>query len=165
MSKLRKKILKRLAQADPTTISGTPSGINVSSLFPSIITAWSTDNLESIQDIVDTLNQAIFILSAGQLDFNKLRVQQFNVDTSKYPDRILKNTVKFTIVVYNNMLTNNGAAFSKELTAEERKIIIGKIKGSLQADEMPDGGISQELVNKIGGNLKTKISSSLDMIK
>lgn len=174
-SKFRLKLLKKVAQAaettnnnettGPTTVSGSPTDCSVVSYFPTSSETWGANNLTFIQQIINDLNDGIYVLSQGQLDFNKLRAQAFNVDVSKYPDRILKNIIIFSKLVYNVMLTDNGSNFANQLTPEIKKQKISQLTGALSNGGIPDGGINQFLTTKIGGNLKSLITNNLSNIK
>ncbi len=173
-SKLRLNLLKRIAQAaqppantttGPATVSGSPTKCDILVYFPSLIKAWGSNNLSFIQSLVDNLNEGIFILSQGQIDFNKLRVQQFNVDVSKYPDRVLMDIVKFSQMVYKILLTDAGKEFPAQLSPEMKKTKITQLSGALGTSGIPDGMINQFLGTKIGGNLKSMITNDLSNIR
>lgn len=172
--KLRLRFLEKLAQAGqppanettgPTTVSGSPTKCDILVYFPSLIKAWGSNNLTFIQGLVDSLNEGIFVLSQGQVDFNKLRAQQFNVDAGKYPDRVLKNIVKFSQSVYNSLLTEGGKEFSEALTPEAKKSKITQLNGALGTSGIPDGVINQFLSTRVGGNLKSMITNDLSNIR
>jgi hypothetical protein len=169
-SKLRSKLLEKIAQATPVetgpaTVPGSPSKCDVVSYFGSVIKGWQNQNVSFIQEIIDDLNESIYVLSQGQIDFNKLRVQSFNVDAGKYPDRILKNIVKFSQQVYSLLLTDQGKDFAAPLTPETRELKINQLTSNLGTVGIPDGSINQFLFSKIGGNLKTKLMTNLKNIK
>ena len=172
---LRRKVLILLAQqaattpvppnttAGPQTISGNPTNFDPYSYYPTIMTGWGTNNVSWIRQLSNTLNQAIFVLSNGQLDLNKLRGTNFVVDVSKYPDRVLRSIVQFTLQVYRFIFTNLTGPFK---TAVNNKVqIIQTLKGFLSTYQIPDGGINPFLSNRIGGPFKTVVINTLTQIK
>ena len=174
-SKFRLKLLQKIAQVaeqgsttettGTPTVSGSPTDCSIVSYFQSAPKAWGANNLNYMQSIVNYLNNGIYVLSQGQMDFNNLRVQNFNVDTSKYPDRVLKNIVIFSKLVYNVMLTDNGKDFAVQLTPETKGQKLKQLNGAVTTGGIPDGVINQFLSTKIGGNLKDLLVSNLSNIK
>lgn len=170
-TKSRIKLLEKIAQAaeqqesGTNTVSGSPTTADVVALFPQSSIAWGANNIKHLQDIINVLNQSIYILSQGQVDFNRLRTQSFNVDESKFPDTILKAIISLARTIYNKLLTNNGQIFKKELTPEEKQEIIDLLKQNISISSIPDGGINKFLTTKIGGNFKTVIINLLSNIK
>jgi hypothetical protein len=162
----RMRIIRRIAQtaaapvAPTASVSGSPTPIDITTFFPMVIKTWGPDNLAKIQQMVNILNSAIYILSAGQMDFNTLRSQAFNVDASKYPDQTLSAIVKLSGVIYHQMLANQAPS----LLPPQRGQIINLIKGALNVSAIPDGSINQALQTKVG-NLKEKLNSILITIK
>jgi len=174
-SKNRLDLLKKIGQAGqipanttagPTTVSGSPTKCDVITYFPGVIKAWGPGNLHFIQKIVDVLNEGIYVLSHGQMDFNTLRISQFNAGTTKYPDRVQTNIIKFSKEIYNYLLTDLGKPFAAdELVPETKKTKIAHLAGALSTSGIPDSGINQFLQTKIGGSLKALILSQLNNIK
>lgn len=167
---IRLKALQRIAQTTPATttlatqpVAGNPAPITVP-MFPGTDLAWGAANVPHIQKILDTLNVAMYQLSNAKIDFDKLKQQNFNVDTSAYA-AALKGMVTLSQLVYQTILTNNGVPHKAALTADKKKTVIDGIKGSTNLGTIPDGGITPSLPNKIGGNFKSIILNSLQNIK
>lgn len=144
-------------------VVGTPSPVTVS-MFPTANLGWGANNISHIQKIINTLNVAMFQLSNGRIDFDKLKQQNFNIDVSAYV-AALKGMVGLSKLIYQSVLTNNGAQFKAALTPEQKKNIIDGIKGNTTFGTIPDGGITPVLPNKIGGNFKSIILNALANIK
>jgi hypothetical protein len=169
----RKKIIERIAQqaattapaiTGPTSVPGSPSSVPINTFFPSVSIAWGANNIDKIGNIVNILNQAIFVLSNGQMDFNTLRVAYFNVDLSKYPDQTLRAIIALSQVIYTRMLSNRGQPFRQALSPIIRQQTIMLIERSLNVSSIPAGGINQYLQTKVG-NFKEVMGSILATIK
>lgn len=153
------------AQDGPTNVSGNPSDVDLVTYFPSVSLAWGAQNLSSIQRVINILNQSIYILSNGQMDFNKLRVQYFNVDTSKYPDATLRAAVVFSQLLYSKVLTNKGQPFTIALQPQDKATVISFLTQNINSSNIPAGPVNNFLRTKIGGNLKENIVGALATIK
>lgn len=150
----------------PTTVSGSPSPMETSVYFPSVSKAWGPENVNNIQYIINLLNQSLYVLSSGQMDLNQLRVSQFNVDTSKYPDAVIMAVVRFSQLFYHRVLTNSGnQAFDNVLTTEERKQRINQLIQYVNSSALPGGPINSFLKSKINGDLKELLLAGLALIK
>lgn len=167
----RRKLIQRLAQTAtsspapvPAVSSGDPTPVDISTFFPSVSLAWGADNLAKLQRIVNAINNAIYILSGKQMDFNRLRVQLFNVDPSKYPDQALAAIVRLAGVVFNSMLTNRTQPWQRALTPQERQPIIVKVRTGLNVSTIPGGAINAYLQTKVGP-FKETLNSLLDTVK
>lgn len=161
---VRIKTLQKIAQINNISLTkGNPTAVNVS-MFPSVGLAWGSQNLALIQKIIDTLNKSIYQLTNGKIDFDKLRQQNFNVDTSSY-DVVAEGMLNLSKTIYQKILSNEGLAYIQALNPSQKKAIVDGIKGSAALGTIPDGGINSILSNKIGGNFKTIILNSLANIK
>lgn len=165
-TKLRIKILEKLSQANPETklISGSPTNVDINSFPNKIIFAWGNNNHTAIQKLIDLLNDTLFYLTSGQIDFYKMKNSGFITDISQYHSE-LKFIILLSKIIYNNILSNLGQAFENKLTSEEKKEIIDKIKSDVSLDSIPNSGINSILQNKIGGNFKSLILNILSSIK
>lgn len=165
----RSRMFQALAQAAtkaPTpTISGRPTQVIVSSLFPSVITGWGANNLAYIQGIVNALNNALFYLSNGELDFNKLRLVSFQSDPSGIPDQYLLAVVRFAKTIFDTMLMNGANIFKAPITPQDKGARILRLETALSSSNIPDGSINPQLTTHIGGNLKTILTNTLHNIK
>lgn len=151
--------------AGPTTVAGDPTPVDIVTYFASVSQAWGPANLNFIQQIVNILNYSIYVFSSGQLDFNRLRIGQFSVDASKFPDAVLMAVVRLSQMVYNRILTNAGQPFTAPLTPEDKKARINQMVQTINSSNIPAGAINNFLRTKIGGNLKEMLLSVLPLIK
>lgn len=166
VSKIRIKILKRIAQVqvESPPVAGSPSSIDINSFPTQIELAWGSNNLPNIQKLANIINNSLFFLGNGNLDLNRLKQQNFNVDTSIYYGDMSK-IVLFAKLIYNKMFSNNGVGFKKELSVDEKKEIIDKLKSDTTFVSVPDGGLNNTLPSKIGGNFKSIVIDILNSIK
>lgn len=154
------------AQTAPaTTVAGSPTAVGVADLFPSVVLGWGSPNLHNIQLIVNAINNAMFILSKGQADFNKFRVANFAGEASNVPDQYLLAIVRFAKLIFNDLLTNGGKAYVAALTPKDKASRIAKLNGMLLAANIPDGSINTQLAQKIGGSMKSILTNALNAIK
>jgi hypothetical protein len=152
-------------QAGPAYVAGAPYAFDPYSYYPTITLGWGTANTTWIRKLCDTINNAIYFLSQGQLDLNKIRMVNFVVDISKYPDRILTAVVKFALQVYRMILTHQMAPFAAALSTDDKKEVVAQLKSFLTYFQIPDGSVNAALVNKIGGNLKQVLFDTLTQIR
>lgn len=159
-------MLERIAQANPVeeTIAGSPRSVDINSFPNQINLGWGINNVPLIQRLVDLLNNALFYLSSGEIDFNKMKQQNFIIDQSKYYSN-LKYIVLFSKSVYNNILSNMGAKFTVALSADEKQNIIDNLKGDTTFVSISDSGLNSVLPTKIGGNFKSIALQILSNIK
>jgi hypothetical protein len=183
--KSRAKIWAKLAQNAPATpatpatttpqgtstapLTGSPSPLDVSAWFPTVVRGWGAENVPKIQQLVNILNWAIYALSAQQMDFNYFRQLQFQIVPTQIPDRILLSIARVAQLAYVYILTNGGgiALFPGALTPQQKANRISLITRALNAAGtlIPDGGINAALQSHIGGNLKEVLFSVLATIK
>ena len=149
--------------APTPTIAGSPTSASALALYPQLVAGWGANNSSFIEEITNTLNNALYVLSLEDIDFNTLRSNGFNINDSKYSEPTLKIVISLTKAVFNNLLTNGGQAFIKELSPTERSQKLALLKQS--ASQIKDGPINTQLPNKIGGNLKTILLNHLNQIK
>lgn len=163
----RRKLIERIAQtAQPgvPSISGSPSSVDIATFFPAVTRVWGANNLSKIQSLINALNNAIYVLSAGQMDFNTLRVQYFITDASKFPDPVLTAIIRLAQVIYNRMLTNHAKQRIEPISIMEKQQILTQIKQMLNVSAIPDGGINNFLATKIG-NFKETLNGILSTIR
>jgi len=151
-------------KAGPTTVPGSPTAFDPYSYFPTLTTGWGSNNVAPIRQLTNTLNWAIYILTSGQLDMNKLRATNFVVDVSKYPDTIARIVIKIALLSFK-MIYNNGAAYQQVLAPEVKTQRLQILKNAIASLQLPDGGVNALLTTKIGGNIKQVILDTLQQIK
>lgn len=164
----RSYLIKRIAQAVATSpastpssataipsVSGSPTTVDIATFFPSISLAWGANNLSKIQNIVNAINFAIYVLSAGQADFNTFRLQYFNIDPDQYPDQTLQGIIRLAQVLYNRMLTNHAQPFKTALAPQDKQQIIRQVMVPLNSSMIPSGGINAYLQSKVGAFKET----------
>ena len=161
----RIKILKKIAQTAPDTktVSGSPTPFTITSLFPSLESGMNAINIEHLHNIVSALDFAIYYTSHGDLDMFKLKSEKsFNFTTSD-PD--LKKIIAFTNILYKNLLSNQGAAFTKELTSTEIKPKVDFVLASPEFNALSSTNSGGQLATKIHKDLKSLIRDHLTLIK
>jgi len=162
---IRTKILKKISQANPPKSEniGDPPDVSVS-LFPTLVLGWGSNNTAHIQKILDVINISIHILSNAKTDLDKMRQQSFATDVSSYHATV-RDLLLLSKEIYQNILTNDGDQYKLALTPEIKASIINNIKNSTQFRNIPDGPLASTLAPKIGGNLKSILSSTFSNIK
>jgi len=152
-------------QAGPAYVAGAPYAYDPYSYYPTMTLGWGIANVNWIRRLSNIINNAIYFLSQGQLDLNKIRMVNFVVDVSKYPDRVLTAVVKFALQVYRMIYTHQTADFKTALLPEDKTAVVTQLKNFLPYFQIPDGPINVALVNKIGGNLKQVLFDTLTQIR
>lgn len=150
-------------KSGPTTVSGSPSPFDPFAYFPTMMVGWGAPNVEPIRRISNVLNNALYILSNGALDINRLRANNFVVDVSQYPDIVLRGIINYSLQVFKSVYSNNTIPFKAPITNKPQRI--QALKNLLTTFQIPDGGINGLLQNRIGGNFKLIILDTLDNIK
>lgn len=162
--KLWLKLAQTTEQPGVQTLSGSPSAVDISNA----VLGFGTNNMSLIQNIVNDLNWAIYVLSAGQLDFNKLKQQYFFFSNTNIPDQTLLIIVRYAKLIYTNLLTLSGGntRFNQELDQTEKIKRIDLLLYSVRVPPtaIPDGGINNLLQTKIGGVLKTNLINNLQQM-
>lgn len=152
----RIKLINRMAQVTqtkqpgPTSVAGNPMAVDVVSLFTDVPKVWGFNNISKIQQIINIINQAIYVLSDAQIDFNQLRLAYFNIDTSKYSNIVLQAIIRLASVIYMQMLTDKTKQRTQPLSSQEKQQIIAHISQSLNVSAIPDGSINNFLQTKVG---------------
>lgn len=177
MTTKRFRIFQRIAQAQgatttstttstaPTTIPGSPNEVSVTTYFPSFAEAWGSSFKAPTDDLLNTLNWTIFILSIGELSLDQLRQQHFNVDASKYPDPFLMGVVGFAGQVYR-LLLNNGKPFVQKVS--DKRTPLETLRTSITTNsKIPDNlsnSFPQSFLQTKIGNFKSKVISILTQL-
>jgi len=166
---LRKKILKKLAQAAPTVpasstaapsvINATPPSFIASNWYPGIIVAFQPKNTNLINSLSNLVNNALFYSSDGEVYLQWMRSVNFTFGTDQSQSVDLKNLMQFSKLLYNTLFTNMGQAYLKQLEPEEVKEKIDHLSQSPQLNNLSQTGT--QLSTKIGGNLKELIKNNL----
>ena len=147
----------------PTTVAGSPTPFDPFQYFPTIMTGWGANNVAPIRRLSNVLNMAIFVLSNGGLDLNRLRSSNFVVDISKYPDVVLRGLIKYALQVHRLIYSNYGAPYKAVIT--DKLARVQALKNFLTTFQIPDGSINNFLGSKLGGGLKAIILTTLSLIK
>lgn len=173
MTTKRFKIFQKIAQAQtpdatdptttsqaPTTIPGSPTSVTVD-LFPTFTRAWGSNFKTPVNELLDTLNWAIYSLTAGQLDFYKLKAGNFNTVATKY-DPFANAVISFSKSVYIQLL-NGGAAFTHEVTDKKTPIsdLYKEINSNSKIPDTLNNIFPQSFLQTKIGNFKPKVISIL----
>lgn len=174
---IRNRILSKMAQMEapsnlPTeevtktkTVSGSPSYFDIVQYYPTIITAFGSQNMNWITKLIDVVNQGLFYTSGGQVQFKLLENNNYNFGTDSIPSVDLKNLLGFSKQIYSNLFTSNGTDYVKQLTAEEIAKKIQTLKSSSYLSNLSQSNPMGQLQSKLGGNIKTLINDILLQIK
>jgi hypothetical protein len=175
--KIRHRILERLAQAVPPanlpseevaktkTVSGSPSYFDITQYYPTVITAFGSQNMSWIIKLIDVINQALFYTSDGQVQLKWLQNNSFNFGMDGVPSADLKNLMGFSKQIRNNIFTNNGVKYEQSLTHEEIVKKVQTLKYSSFLSSLSQSNPMGQLQSKLGGNVKTLITDILLQIK
>lgn len=176
-SKLRLKILQKIAQSTTTTdlptaqvaatqsISGAPTSFVASNIYPTIVTGFTSRNIGYINALADLLNTCIFYSSNGQLDLNRMKTNNFSSGLTAVPSADLKNLMGFSKALYNIMFTNHGQDFKKQLSPQEIQQLINNLENNQFIQNLPSTNPVGQLATKVEGNIKTLIVNYLSNIK
>lgn len=174
---LRNRVLNKIAQIEPPsnlpseevaktkTVSGAPSYFDIVQYYPTIITAFGSQNMNWITKLVDVLNQALFYTSDGKIQLKWMQNNSFNFGVDSAPSPDLKNLMGFSKQIYSNLFTNNGSKYEKQLTTEEISKKIQTLKSSSFLSNLSQSNPMGQLQSKLGGNIKTLINDILLQIK
>lgn len=147
------------------TVSGAPSYFDVVQYYPTIITAFNSQNMGWIHQLINIVNQSLFYTSDGQIQFKWMQNNNFNVGTDSTPSVDLRNLMGFSKQIYSNLFTNNGAKYERPLTAEEIANKVQALKSSSYLSSLSQSNPMGQLQSKLGGNVKTLINDTLLQIK
>ena len=172
---LRKRFLEKLAQATPTglptdqqttstTISGSPPAFSATQLYPGIIAAFQAKNAVFINNLANLINNALFYDSGGKVNLLWARNVNFVFETD-VPSDSLRFLMLFSKLIFNNLFTNGGTPYLKQLSADEIKYKINLLNNSQPLNSLPVTAAGSQLYIKIGGNLKELVKSILLQIK
>jgi len=174
---IRNRILSKMAQMEPPsnlpseevaktkTVSGTPSYFDIVQYYPTIITAFGSQNMNWITKLIDVVNQGLFYTSDGQIQFKWMENNSYNFGTDSVPSVDLKNLMGFSKQIYSNLFTNNGVEYKQQLTAEEIAKKIQTLKSSSYLSGLSQSNPMGQLQSKLGSNIKTLINDILLQIK
>jgi hypothetical protein len=148
----------------PTVVSGSPRPFDPATVSPTLVLGWGANNLNFIRQLVNALNQAIYITSNGKLDFARLYDQSFGIDTSAYTPLVsaLANLGK---LVFRRMIKNNGYDFAAPVPTANRMQTVSILTNQIQSPAIPDGAINATLYSKVGGNIRTVLLDIVRQIK
>lgn len=174
---LRHRILSKFAQMEapenlPTeevaktkTVSGSPSHFNIVQYYPTIITAFGSQNMNWITKLIDVVNQGLFYTSDGQIQLKWMENNSFNFGTDNVPSVDLKNLMGFSKQIYSHIFTNNGSEYERALTPEEISKKIQVLKSSSFLSNLSQSNPMGQLKSKLGSDIKTLINDILLQIK
>lgn len=174
---LRNRILSKMAQLEPPsnlpteevtetkTVSGSPSYFDIVQYYPTIITAFGSQNMNWITKLVNVVNQALFYTSDGQIQFKWMENASYNFGTDSVPSVDLKNLMGFSKQIYSNLFTTNGAEYKRALTPEEIANKVQTLKSSSHLSNLSQSSPMGQLRSKLGGDVKTLINDILLQIK
>jgi hypothetical protein len=169
---IRKKLLKKLSQNTISTskiieeknnygLAPIPTFI-ASSAYTSLFSAFNVESVLIINKIVELLNKALHYSTFGKVNFEKLKNNNFSIDSSSLPSPDQKNLVNFSKNIFKYFL-NSGNSFNKKLTSNQIKLFVNDLLFSQEISNLPvSGGL---LSQKISGNLKTLIINLLTNLK
>lgn len=147
----------------PATIAGSPTNASVD-IFPTFDMAWGSNFKEPINDLLDALNWAIFVLTVGEYDFYKLKSNNFSSGSTKF-DAFTNEVIKFSGLVYKELF-NSGVNFKNKV--ENKKDILDKLHSSVSGNaRIPDtlnNTFPQSFLQTKIGNFKPKVISILSSL-
>lgn len=148
------------AAPKPTTVPGSPTAVTVD-MFPTFVQAWGANFKQSVNNLIDTLNWAIFSMTVGQQDFFKLKSNSFQGDSTKF-DGFTNSIIGFSKQVFNLML-NEGKPIAAPM--KNKKEIISKLLASINQNsaihETLTNVFPQNFLQSKIGNFKPKVISIL----
>lgn len=178
MNKLRRRILTKLAQmeapgnlpsekvTETKTVSGAPTPFDIVEYYPNVVPAFGNQNYNWIRALVNTLNQALYYTSDGQVELKWMQSNNFNFGTTVVPSVDLKNLMNFAKQVHNTIFTNNGTKDGDTpLKPDEIAKRIAPLKSSSFISNLSNTNPMGQLSSKIGGNVKTLINNILLQIR
>lgn len=134
---------------------GEPKAFVAGNYYPQVIKAWS-NKYQVMEKLIAFVNRALYKHSAGKVDFQHLKSINYNLSPSDVADINAQELIKLSLLIYNNLLTNNSTPFSDVLSAEARKEKIDILKSFLSTSTIRSGTSFPEL-----GDVKNVISSLL----
>ena len=173
-SKLRIKLLEKIAQATtPTTVptdqtantavvAAAPS-FQASSMYPGILKGFNLPSINIINNIVSTLNTALHIATAGKINFQILKNNNFSTDPSSFQSSDQKNIFLLSKMVFQKLL-NSGNQFENKLIPKQIQDIVGSIISSQPLLSLSSINPVSQLAQKVG-NLKQIIIDQLTLLK
>jgi hypothetical protein len=171
--KARLKILTRIAQQatvdDPTIPKNAPNPAGVIAPPPTFRAsdAWGWMNkvynpftVTTINNLVTTVSTALHYASNGQFNFQALRNDGFQVDSSGVPSIDTKNLLNLAILIYKTLL-NSGNQFPQKATPDQVQDWNKKISSSQSFLNLSQINPTGQLAQKMPVNIKESILSDL----
>lgn len=167
-SKLRRRIIKKLAQVTPGNlptdqvvqsipIPPPPPTFQASAIYPNIHSGFNQASIPIIDNLVSLLNNAVHYSSAGAVNFQTFRNNNFIFDASDSPSVDQRNLMNLSKLVYVTLL-NSGLPFTQKLSGEQVHNMIDKLLTSPFFQNLSHISPTGPLAAKIQGNLKTLIN-------
>ncbi len=165
-SKIRIKILQKIAQTIPPAPSTeAPAAISAPefSIPSGTSLAWGSENIQFISKICSTFNNALAVLSQGQISLGTIDQGNINIDPGKFPDATLQSYGKLAKYFTSYFIRPSpGQTYNLELSPNDKAIRVKYMKDFILAFS----NLNNTVVNgKIGGDPKTILNSELDKIK
>lgn len=173
--KTRKKLLEKIAQTTPVptdqvaneTIPASilpPPNFQASSAYPGIRKGFNAATVVLIDTLSNILNRSLHYATAGKVNFQTLRDDNFSLDISGMPSADQKNLLSLSKKLFQDFY-NRGTPFAQFLTKEQVEQITNKLLSASELSNLatinPAGAIGQ----KVSSNLKTTITDILNNIK
>lgn len=159
----RIKWLKVIAQiTDQKPVISDPQPFIASNNYTTISIAYGSTATQSINKLIDLINNALFHISNGKFDFHWMKSNNFSFGVSDISIPELKCLMQFSKTIYYFLL-NNGQPFKNPLTKEQIKNRIDLIKQSQDLNSLPSTIYTKS--KKVPNNLKTLINNYLTSIK
>jgi len=171
--KFRLRILEKLAQTTPNLPTDQvakskpmppPPAFQASAIYPGIRNGFNQASIPIIDGLVSLLNSAVHYASAGAVNYQYFRNNNFNFDASGAPSVDQKNLMNLSKRIYRTIL-NSGSAFPQPLTGQQISSMVENITASSEFNNLSQVSPTGQLAIKIQGNLKTLIFNYLTYLK
>lgn len=174
--KTRRKLLDKIAQttspvptdqvAAQTTAAAVlpPPAFQASAIYPGVRSGFNAMSIPIIDQLAGILNVALHYSTSGKINWQTLRNNNFEVDTSGLPSPDQKNLANLSKKVYH-LLLNGGTNFQQSLTADQVAQIANQLASSQEVSNLSSVNPSGPIAQKIPGNLKTTIVTILTNLK
>ena len=180
MKKYRLKIFQRIIEAqaatpDPagtdsgqptstqSTVNGSPNPITTDQ-FPGFDVAWGANYKDLANQLLDTLNQGIYILTIGEQDFSRLRSSNFTSDSTKF-DAFADSVIAFSGLVYK-MIFGQGKPLTEAVPNKKEIIsyLISNFNSNVSIPNNLNNKFPESFLQSKIGNFKTKVNGILNSL-
>lgn len=173
MNKFLRRIFEKIGQTIPAIPSDAvaknkatipPPDFIASAIYPGLNIGFSSASIPIINAFIKLLNTSVHYASAGAVNFQTFRNNNFTFDASQAPSVDQRNLMNLSKLVYTTLL-NYGQPYKQALTGQQISSMVDRILASNFYQGLSQLNPTGTLATKIPGNIKTTINDYLIQLK